>query len=47
MGKLCSKGAQSSAIIESSSTATAPILIPQEKEIKINSYSSEADKYYE
>ena len=45
MGKLCSKGAQSSAIIESSSTA--PILIPQEKEIKINSYSSEADKYYE
>ena len=46
MGKLCSKEAQSSSSIESSNT-TAPVLIPQEKEIKINTYSSEADKYYE
>ena len=45
MGKLCSKSSQSLSGLESSE-ATAP-LIPQEKEIKIPSYSSEADKYYE
>lgn len=48
MGKLCSKETQSSSAIESSNTKTsAPPLIPQEKEVKIPSYSSEADKYYE
>jgi hypothetical protein len=40
MGNLCSKGAQST-------EASAPVLIPQEKDIKITTYSSEADKYYE
>ena len=46
MGKLCSKETQSSSAIESSNS-TAPPLIPQEKEVKIPTYTSEADKYYE
>ena len=40
MGKLCSKETQSPQI-------STPVLIPQEKDIKISKYSSEADKYYE
>ena len=40
MGKLCSKETQSPQI-------STPVLIPQEIDIKIPKYSSEADKYYE
>ena len=45
MGKLCSKEVQ--AVPPSDSIDVIEPLIPQEKEVKIPSYSSEADKYYE